>query len=103
MKVLLHIAWAVIVVMCAGACSKKESPNSVKAQTQAMEAAIRSAQIDPTDTMSLQNELLKAEAMRSAFALDSDSVAMEQFDETFRETLLAKSPQMAKTLFAKTQ
>ena len=40
MKVLLHIAWAVIVVMCAGACSKQESPNSVKAQTQAMEAAI---------------------------------------------------------------
>ena len=41
MKVLLHIAWAVIVVMCAGACSKKESPNSVKAQTQAMEACVR--------------------------------------------------------------
>lgn len=84
-------------------CGKKESSNSVKAQAQGMEAAIRLAQIDPTDTLAVQNELLKSEAMRSAFALDSDSVAMEQFDETFKETLIAKSPQMAKTLFAKPQ
>ena len=75
----------------------------MKAQAQGMEAAIRLAQIDPTDTLAVQNELLKSEAMRSAFALDSDSVAMEQFDETFKETLIAKSPQLAKTLFANPQ
>lgn len=103
MKHLLYISLVAIAALCTMGCGKRESSNSVKAQAQGMEAAIRLAQIDPTDTLAVQNELLKSEAIRSAFALDSDSVAMEQFDETFKETLIAKSPQLAKTLFANPQ
>lgn len=96
------VAMAAMAVMCGSvACGKKHSPNSVKAQVQAVDAVARLVAVDSTDTMAMQSELLKAEAVRSQFLLDGDSVAAQDFDETFRETLIQKSPRMAKTLFSK--
>lgn len=102
MRHLFYILVALAMMCGAVACGKKHSPNSVKAQVQAVDAVARLVAVDSTDTMAMQSELLKAEAMRSQFLLDGDSVAAQDFDETFRETLIQKSPRMAKTLFQKT-
>lgn len=101
MRHLLYILVALAVMCGSVACGKKHSPNSVKAQVQAVDAVTRLVAVDSTDTMAMQSELLKAEAIRSQFLLDGDSVAAQDFDETFRETLIQKSPRMAKTLFSK--
>ena len=101
MRHLLYILVAMAVMCGAVACGKKHSPNSVKAQVQVVDAVARLVAVDSTDTMAMQSELLKAEAIRSQFLLDGDSVAAQDFDETFRETLIQKSPRMAKTLFSK--
>ena len=100
-KLLFHIALACLMAATAFSCSKEKSPNSIKAQAQAMEAAIELAKINPSDTLAVQNELLKSEAMRSAYAMAGDSAAMADFDQTFKETLVEKSPNMANILFSK--
>lgn len=85
---------------CAIGCGKKHSPNSVKAQAQAVDAASRIATVDTTDTMAIQSELLKAEAMRSQYVISGDSIAVKDFDDTFRKSLLQKSPRLAKLLYS---
>ncbi|UKI43589.1 MAG: hypothetical protein L6U16_11260 [Porphyromonadaceae bacterium] len=75
MRHLFYILVAMAVMCATVACGKKHSPNSVKAQVQAVDAVARLVAVDSTDTMAMQSELLKAEAMRSQFLLDGDSVA----------------------------
>lgn len=99
MKQLIYIIFAAL-ALCTAACGKKHSPNSVKAQAQAVDAVNRLATIDSVDTMALQSELLKAEAIRSQYVISGDSIAAEDFDNTFRETLIQKSPRLARKLFS---
>lgn len=101
MKHLFYIVVTLAVTCGAVACGKKHSPNSVKAQAQAVDAVARLVAVDSTDTMAMQSELLKAEAMRSQYVLNGDSLAAQDFDETFRETLIQKSPRLAKILYSK--
>ena len=103
MKNLLYIVATVTALCSAMSCAKKHSPNSVKAEAQAIDAASRIAAVDSTDTAAMQAELLKAEAMRSQYVLSGDSDAVQNFDDTFRESLIQKSPRMAKTLFSKSE
>lgn len=103
MRHLFYITALAVALCSAASCAKKQSANSVKAQAQAVEAVNRIVDIDSTDTMALQNELLRAEALRSQYTIDGDSIAAQDFDQTFREALIQKAPQMAKTLFSKNE
>lgn len=99
MKHLVYVMAALMALCSATGCGKKQSENSVKAQVQAVDAVKRIAAIDSTDTMALQSELLKAEALRSQYVVDGDSIAAADFDDTFRETLIQKAPKLAKLLY----
>lgn len=101
MRHLFYITALAATVGAFTACGKKHSPDSVKAQAQAVEAVERIVEIDSTDTMALQNELLRAEALRSQYTISGDSAAAKDFDQSFRDALIQKKPQMAKALFSK--
>ncbi|MDO4510663.1 MAG: hypothetical protein Q4B68_02455 [Bacteroidales bacterium] len=100
MKHLIYILFAAAVV-CTASCSKPKSANSIQAQAQAVDAVERLVAADSADTMAMHNEILKAEAIRSQYQQGGDSIAAEDFDNTFRETLLQKSPRLAKILLTK--
>ena len=86
-----------ISALAMGSC--RHSPHATEAKERGIKAAEALLATDPTDTLAMQASVLEAKASQSEYALIDDSVAVEIFDEAFRDYVTAHNAKLAAEMF----
>ena len=64
-----------------------------------MVAAQQLIDTDHSDTIALQHRILEAKVVQSEYVIAGDSIAVEAFDEAFRDYLMLHDGSLAEAIF----
>ncbi len=88
-----------ILITTAALCACHHSPHATEAKERGVKAAAALLATDPADTLAMQTSVLDAKAAQSEYALIGDSVAVEIFDQAFRNYVTEHNAKLAAQLF----
>lgn len=98
-----HLPILLIAILSLAACSNVERAENITAEMEAAQMEGRRAARDFinatwSDTLELQNKLLKARSMQSKYTIDKREECAAAFDSGFIRTLRAVRPDVARLL-----
>ena len=80
-------------------CSCAPDTRADEARERAVVAAQQLIDTDHSDTIALQHRILEAKVVQSEYVIAGDSIAVEAFDEAFRDYLMLHDGSLAEAIF----
>ena len=99
MRKLLYIFATMVVAGVLYGCSCAPDTRADEARERAVVAAQQLIDTDHSDTIALQHRILEAKVVQSEYVIAGDSIAVEAFDEAFRDYLMLHDGSLAEAIF----
>ena len=99
MRKLIYIFATMVVAGVLYGCSCAPDPRADEARERAVVAAQQLIDTDHSDTIALQHRILEAKVVQSEYVIAGDSIAVEAFDEAFRDYLMLHDGSLAEAIF----
>ena len=99
MRKLIYIFATMVVAGVLYGCSCAPDTRADEASERAVVAAQQLIDTDHSDTIALQHRILEAKVVQSEYVIAGDSIAVEAFDEAFRDYLMLHDGSLAEAIF----
>ncbi len=99
MRKLIYIFATMVVAGVLYGCSCAPDTRADEARERAVVAAQQLIDTDHSDTIALQHRILEAKVVQSEYVIAGDSIAVEAFDEAFRDYLMLHDGSLAEAIF----
>ena len=99
MRKLIYIFATMVVAGVLYGCSCTPDTRADEARERAVVAAQQLIDTDHSDTIALQHRILEAKVVQSEYVIAGDSIAVEAFDEAFRDYLMLHDGSLAEAIF----
>ena len=99
MRKLIYIFATMVVAGVLYGCSCAPDTRADEARERAVVAAQQLIDTDHSDTIALQHRILEAKVVQSEYVIAGDSIAVEAFDEAFRNYLMLHDGSLAEAIF----
>ena len=99
MRTLIYIFATMVVAGVLYGCSCAPDTRADEARERAVVAAQQLIDTDHSDTIALQHRILEAKVVQSEYVIAGDSIAVEAFDEAFRDYLMLHDGSLAEAIF----
>ena len=99
MRKLIYIFATMVVAGVLYGCSCAPDTRADEARERAVVAAQQLIDTDYSDTIALQHRILEAKVVQSEYVIAGDSIAVEAFDEAFRDYLMLHDGSLAEAIF----
>ena len=99
MRKLIYIFATMVVAGVLYGCSFAPDTRADEARERAVVAAQQLIDTDHSDTIALQHRILEAKVVQSEYVIAGDSIAVEAFDEAFRDYLMLHDGSLAEAIF----
>lgn len=99
MRKLIYIFATMVVAGVLYGCSCAPYTRADEARERAVVAAQQLIDTDHSDTIALQHRILEAKVVQSEYVIAGDSIAVEAFDEAFRDYLMLHDGSLAEAIF----
>ena len=99
MRHLIYIFATMVVAGVLYGCSCAPDTRADEARERAVVAAQQLIDTDHSDTIALQHRILEARVVQSEYVIAGDSIAVEAFDEAFRDYLMLHDGSLAEAIF----
>ena len=99
MRKLIYIFATMVVAGVLYGCSCAPDTRADEARERAVVAAQQLIDTDHSDTIALQHRILEATVVQSEYVIAGDSIAVEAFDEAFRDYLMLHDGSLAEAIF----
>ena len=99
MRKLIYIFATMVVAGVLYGCSCAPDTRADEARERAVVAAQQLIDTDHSDTIALQHRILEAKVVQSEYVMAGDSIAVEAFDEAFRDYLMLHDGSLAEAIF----
>lgn len=99
MRKLIYIFATMVVAGVLHGCSCAPDTRADEARERAVVAAQQLIDTDHSDTIALQHRILEAKVVQSEYVIAGDSIAVEAFDEAFRDYLMLHDGSLAEAIF----
>ena len=99
MRKLIYIFATMVVAGVLYGCSCAPDTRADEARERAVVAAQQLIDTDHSDTIALQHRILEAKVVPSEYVIAGDSIAVEAFDEAFRDYLMLHDGSLAEAIF----
>lgn len=99
MRKLIYIFATMVVAGVLYGCSCAPDTRADEARERAVVAAQQLIDTDHSDTIALQHRILEAKVVQSEYEIAGDSIAVEAFDEAFRDYLMLHDGSLAEAIF----
>lgn len=99
MRKLIYIFATMVVTGVLYGCSCAPDTRADEARERAVVAAQQLIDTDHSDTIALQHRILEAKVVQSEYVIAGDSIAVEAFDEAFRDYLMLHDGSLAEAIF----
>ena len=99
MRKLIYIFATMVVAGVLYGCSCAPDTRADEARERAVVAAQQLIDTDHSDTIALQHRILEAKVVQSEYVIAGDSIAVEAFDEAFRDYLMLHDGILAEAIF----
>ena len=99
MRNLIYIFATMVVAGVLYGCSCAPDTRADEARERAVVAAQQLIDTDHSDTIALQHRILEAKVVQSEYVIAGDSIAVEAFDEAFRDYLMLHDGSLAEAIF----
>ena len=99
MRKLIYIFATMVVAGVLYGCSCAPDTRADEARERAVAAAQQLIDTDHSDTIALQHRILEAKVVQSEYVIAGDSIAVEAFDEAFRDYLMLHDGSLAEAIF----
>ena len=96
---LIYIFATMVVAGVLYGCSCAPDTRADEARERAVVAAQQLIDTDHSDTIALQHRILEAKVVQSEYVIAGDSIAVEAFDEAFRDYLMLHDGSLAEAIF----
>ena len=99
MRKLIYIFATMVVAGVLYGCSCAPDTRADEARERAVVAAQQLIDTDHSDPIALQHRILEAKVVQSEYVIAGDSIAVEAFDEAFRDYLMLHDGSLAEAIF----
>ena len=99
MRKLIYIFATMVVAGVLYGCSCAPDTRADEARERAVVAAQQLIDTDHSDTIALQHRILEAKVVQSEYVIAGDSIAVEAFDEAFRDYLMLHDGSLPEAIF----
>ena len=99
MRKLIYIFATMVVAGVLYGCPCAPDTRADEARERAVVAPQQLIDTDHSDTIALQHRILEAKVVQSEYVIAGDSIAVEAFDEAFRDYLMLHDGSLAEAIF----